>query len=185
MLNKKQKGMVFIMNTDMFGFLNEVPVDEIQLSPADESAIFLAALEDMCTPEEFKDLVLNHATEMELYGLIDDASIVTEAKKIIYKQTKQMAMNREQAKACLRLAAKANSPDWVKYHKGRTMMLQARENIYKKYGNVAKKEARRIVSDANRKASSMKSEVGGTVTDKMARKINQVNKGGKIGAGAV
>lgn len=171
-------------NNDMFGFLNEIPVEEVQLTPADESAIFLAALEDMCTPEEFKNIVLENATELELYGLIDDASIVTEAKKIMYKQTKQMDMNREQAKACIRMAKNANDSDWQKYHKGRSMMLESRENIYRKYGSRAKTEARKVLSDARRKASSMKTQVGANITEKLDRKVAQVNSGNKIGAGA-
>lgn len=169
---------------DMFGFLNETPVDQVELTPADESAIFLAALEEMCTPEEFKTLVLESATELELYGLIDDASIVMEAKKIMYKQTKQMDMNREQAKACLRMAKNAGDAEWKKYHKGRSMMLESREVIYRKYGSRARSEARRVLSDARRKASSMKSPVGTNITEKLDRKVALVNSGNKIGAGA-
>jgi len=171
------------MDNDVFGFLNEIPVDEVTLSPADESAIFLAALQDMCTPEEYNELVMENATELELYGLIDNASIVTEAKKIVYKQTKQMNLNREQAKAAIQMSKNANDPLYKKYHKGRSMMVEARDDIYKKYQAKARSEAKRIVSNSKRKAASMNSAVGSRIEQKMEKKISDVRSGKKIGAG--
>ena len=57
-------------------YLNETNVEDVTLDAADESAIFLAALQDTCTPEEYESLVMENATELELYGLIESANIV-------------------------------------------------------------------------------------------------------------
>ena len=118
--------------TGVKSFLDEMNADDVTLDKADESAILLAALEDTCTPEEFQ-LVMENLHELELYGLIESAEIATEAKKIVYKQTNQMNLIREQAKAALRLAKKANTASWKKYKRGREMMLEAREEIFKQF----------------------------------------------------
>lgn len=158
-------------------FLDEVNADSIELDKADESAILLTALEDECTPEEFQ-LVMENLHELELYGLIESASIATEAKKIVYKQTKQMNLDREQSKAALRLARKANTASWKAYQKGRKMMQEARDDIFKQFGSKAKSEAKKVLSNSKKKASSMKGNTvtGKTISDKLDKKINEINK---------
>ena len=165
------------MMDEIMNYLNEENVDDLQLSTADESAIFLAALQDVCTEEEYNALVMENATELALYGLIDDADMVTEATKIVkHKITKQENLNREQGKAALRLARKANSAEWKKYHKGRVMMKEAKAAIYKKYGSKAKGEAKKVIQGAKRKAASMNTVTGKTISDKMDKKIKEINK---------
>lgn len=163
--------------TGVKNFLDEVNADSIELDKADESAILLTALEDACTPEEFQ-LVMEHLHELELYGLIESAEIATEAKKIVYKQTKQMNLDREQSKAALRLAKKANTASWKKYQRGRKMMLEAREEIFKQFGSKGKTEAKKVLSNSRKKASSMKGNTvtGKTISDKLDKKINELNK---------
>lgn len=157
--------------------IDEQSIDDVKLTPADEAAIFLEALQDACdSAEEYQTLVMENATELALYGLIPDADIANEAvKKIVYKQTKEMNLNREQSKAALRLAKNANSPEWKKYHKARTKMLEEKENIFKKFGSKAKTEAKKIISNARRKASSIPSVTGKTITEKMDKKINEMS----------
>lgn len=165
---------------DMMGvkdFLDEMNADDVTLDKADESAILLTALEDACTPEEFQ-LVMENLHELELYGLIESAEIATEAKKIVYKQTKQMNLNREQSKAALRLAKKANTASWKKYQRGRAMMLEGREEIFKQFGSKGKTEAKKVLNNSKKKASSMK---GNTVTGKtldknLDKKINEIDR---------
>lgn len=166
------------MINDVMNFLSEdsVNVDDIKLSPADESAIFLTALQDTCTEEEYNQLVMEGAAELALYGLIDDANIVTEAQKISYKVTKQMTFSREQKRAALRLARKADCNEWKLYHKYRTLMIEQREKIYAKFGSKAKTEAKRVIQNSKRKASSMNSVNGKTITDKMDKKIKEMSK---------
>lgn len=160
----------------VMNYLNEENVDDITLDAADESAIFLAALQDTCTPEEYQQLVLENTTELALYGLIDDPDIVTEAAKIVkHKITKQENLNREQSKAALRLAKKADSSEWKKYEKGRKMMLEAKAKIFQKYASRAKAEAKQVLKNSKRKASSMPSVTGKTITQKMDKKINEMN----------
>lgn len=165
----------------MMNYLNEdnCNPDDIVLDAADESAIFLAALQDTCTAEEYNDLVMENLTELELYGLIESAEVVTEGLKIIkHKVTKQENLNREQAKAAFRLARKADDSEMKKYNKHRKLMIESREKIFKKYGAKAKSEARRVIQGAKRKASSMPSTstTGMSITEKMDKKINEINK---------
>ena len=162
-------------------YLNEenINVDDIQLESADEAAIFLAALQDVCTEEEYNAIVNESATELALFGLIDNAEIATEAKKIVYKQTKTMNLNREQAKAAFRLAKKANSPEWKQYTKHRKLMIEAREKIFAKFNTKAKTEAKKVVNNSKRKASAMNSVTGKTIVEKMDKKIKEVESQNK------
>lgn len=169
------------MMNEMMNYLNEENCnpDDITLDHADESAIFLAALQDACTAEEYNDLVMENLTELELYGLIESAEVVTEGLKIIkHKVTKQENLNREQAKAAFRLARKANSSEWKKYKMHREKMIENREKIFQKFGFKAKSEAKRVLQGAKRKASSMPatSLTGKSITEKMDKKIAEINK---------
>lgn len=158
-------------------YLEDDNIVDIVLDAADESAIFLAALQDTCTPEEFESLVLENTTELELYGLIDDAESAMEAIKIVkHKITKQENLNREQAKACFRMAKKANCSEWKRYHLYRTKMKAERDKIFAKFGSKAKAEAKKVVNNSRRKASSMNSVTGKTITEKMDKKIEEINE---------
>ena len=154
--------------------IDEIDVDDIELDAADESAIFLAAMMDACESEqEFNELVMENAVSLAMFGLIEDPEIVTEAKKIVYKQTKSMNLNREQSKAALRFAKKADSSDWKLYAKYRKAMKEARERIFAKWASKSKTEAKKVLANAGRKASSMpKTEA----SDKLLEKIAQKNK---------
>lgn len=158
--------------------VEEINVDDIELDAADESAIFLAAMMDACESEqEFNELVLENATTLALYGLIEDPEIVTEAKKIMYKQTKTMNLNREQSKAALRFAKKANSSDWKLYAKYRKAMMEAREKIFAKWASKSKSEAKKVLANAQRKASSMpKTESSDKLLDKISDKNKEYEK---------
>jgi hypothetical protein len=160
----------------VMGFIDEMNADNVQLTKADESDILLTALQDACSPEEYQ-LVMENLTELELYGLIDSAEIATEAKKIVYKQTKEMNLNREQVKAAIRLAKNANTASYKKYHKGRTMMLEGRAEICKQFGGKAKQEAKKVIANSRKKASAMKNSTvtGKTISDNLDKKINEIN----------
>lgn len=145
-------------------FLDGLNEDEVEFDAADEAAILLDGLEDECTDEEW-NVILENMTELEIYGLIPNAEMATEAaKKVAYKVTKQMNLNRETAKAALRSAEKKNTAAWKKYHKARVAMLEARNDIYKQEAGVAKKAAKATLNNARKKASAMK---GNTVTGDM------------------
>ena len=178
MIKIKKERQGINMLSEMMNYLSEdnIDVDNIQLDAADESAIFLAALQDVCTAEEYNELVMENTTELALFGLIENADIVTEAKKIVYKQTKTMNMNREQAKAALRLAKKANDPLWTKYQKHRSQMIDCREKIFAKYGTKGKTEAKRVLNNSKKKASSANSVTGKTIVAKMDKKISEMEK---------
>lgn len=148
----------------MQDFMNEYNTTEVEFNAADEAAIFLDALHAECNEDEW-NLVLENMTELEIYGLIPDAEAATEAaKKVAYKVTKQMNMNRETAKACLRSAERKQTAAWKKYHKARVQMIEARNMIYKQEAAVGKKAAKATLNNARKKASAMK---GNTVTGDM------------------
>lgn len=170
-----ERGLFNMSNLrDMLG----IPTDDVenaQLTPADESMIFMAALRDECTPDEFDALVKESATEMELYGLIDTADIATEAQRNIVKLNKIAQFNRTQKRTAIRLAASAHDQLFEKYAKFRKLMIGYRLKIYGKYGNKAKSEARKIIANSRRKASSMNSASGKTITDKMDAQVKKFN----------
>ena len=118
---------------------------------------------------------MENATELELYGLIESASIVTEATKIVkHKITKKENLNREQAKAALRLAKKANDSLWKQYSMHRSKMKEARAKIMDKYGSKSKTEAKKVLQNSKRKASSMNTVTGKTIQAKMDKKIKEM-----------
>lgn len=149
-------------------FLDELNADDVMLTKADESDILLTALEGLCTPEEFQ-LVMENLHELELYGLIDSADIATEAKKIVYKQTREMNLNREETKAAIRLAKNANTASYKKYRKHRDLYLEARDEIIKQFGSKARVEAKKVINNARKKSSAMKSNTvtGKTISEKL------------------
>lgn len=162
------------MELGTLDLIKDINIDSISLSPADEADIFLTAIQDALTPEEYAS-VMENLTELELYGLIESAEIATEAKKIVYKQTKQMNLNREQAKAAFRLAKKANAGCWKKYHHHRQEMIKNRDIIFRTYGPKAKSEAKRVIMNSRKKASSMSNNTvtGKTISDGLDKKVQE------------
>jgi len=158
---------------------NEVNIDTLTLDVADESAVFLEALKDSCTPDEYNTIVTESATELELYGLIDTAEIATEAQRNIVKLNKQAAFSREEAKACFRLAKKANDPHFAKYKKYLDLKNGEKEYIYQKYGSRAKVVAKDVIRNSRRKASTMPSQTGKNIMAKMDKKIAEVSRSNK------
>lgn len=144
-----------------------------------ETELFLTALRSECSEEEYNALVQEAAVEMELYGLIDSAQIATEAQKNIVKMNKAAVFNKIEKRAAIRLAEKAKDNLYTKYAKGRKLMVEARIAIYDKYGSKAKSEAKKIIANARRKASSIKSGSGKSIVDKMDKQIEKVNKNQK------
>lgn len=158
-------------------FIDTMDIDDIELTKAEESAILLTALESVCTDDEF-GVIMENLTELELYGLIESAEIATEAKKIVYKQTKEMNLNREQAKACILLAKKKRHPAWIKYHKGRLMMFEGRDECYRVFGNKGKNIAKQIVNNTKKKSSTMgKTVTGNLINNKIDIIARRNNKG--------
>lgn len=146
-------------------FLSEYNATEVEFDAADESAILLSGIQAECDEQEWAT-ILENLTELEIYGMIPNAEIAEEAaKKIAYKVTKQMNLNRETAKACLRSAEKKNTAAWRRYHKARGEMLKARNEIYVQEKAIGRKAAKETLNNARKKASAMKN--GNTVTGDM------------------
>lgn len=141
-----------------------------------ESEIFLTALEAECTPEEFAEICEESMAEMAIYNLVADPEIATEATKSIVKMNKSAKFSAIERRAAIRLAEKANDPAYTKYAKGRKLMLENRDTIYKKYGAKAKSEAKKVIQNSRRKASAMNSDAGHSIVDKMDRQIAKATK---------
>ncbi len=144
-----------------------------------ESEIILTAIRESCdSDEEFDELMNDVATEMALYGVIDDAEIATEAsKRIVITDFKAANFNRIQKRTAIRLAMINNDQQYAKYRKYRDLFLQAREGIYKKYGAKAKQETKKILMNARRKSANMPSPSGKTIVDKIDKQIDKATKG--------
>lgn len=163
----------------------DILTDNGSPSPKLESEIFLLCMEELLTPEEFSEIVIEGATQLELYNIITDASIVQETysvaneasynKKVVIKQTKDSVMDKIQKRTCIRIEQEKNSPLWIKYHKGRTMMIEAREEMYKKNMAKAQSLTRQSMQNSARKASAMSNKSGATITERMDRQIAKMN----------
>ena len=169
------------------GAANTASLESI-ITPELEDYVFLLAMEEECTPEQFHDLVLENAVELNMYGLLhnpeildelyespSDTEIATEAsgykKKVSYKQSKDMVYNKIKYRTALRIAKNANSPAWQKYKRGREMMIEAREEIYRMNGGKAEQATKRIMSGAAHKAAAMNNARGSSIVDKMDAQI--------------
>lgn len=156
-------------------------IDKLELTPADESAIFLTALRsESASDEEFLRVVSENSTELALYGLIEDTEAL-EATKTIVRMNRFDKFNAVQKRTCIRLAAQANDPLIKRYIKGRTMMKEAREAIFDKYNNKAKTEARKSLSNSKKKAAAMKSAAGRDITSKIDKSIKKFDADARSG----
>lgn len=169
----KNEILDFIMGNQSAEPQPEISVLE---SAEDRAMVLLAALEDVCTEEEFQSLVVENALSLEIYGLIPDASAVTEAtKRVVAKYTKNSALSGAQTRAAFRLARANKDPMYDKYKKYRMLMFEYREKIQEKYASKAKKEARRIISGAKNTAASMNDKKGKDISSKLEKAVDKMN----------
>lgn len=138
-----------------------------------ESEVVLMALEGECqTPEELTQLIETGATEMAMYGLINNPQVATEAvKKIQIDNWKEANFNRIAKRTAIRMAMVNGDALYTKYKKYRDLLIENRDKIYKKYGAKAKVEARKIIKNARNKAANMTSATGKDVTAKIDKAI--------------
>lgn len=147
--------------------------NEVELDAADESAIVVSALMEGMGVEEGLEYIMENANEMYAYGLIDNAEAAIEAAKNIVRLNKTANLNRETTLAAIRLARKANSPEYKKYRKYRDLFLEAREAIMQKFGAKAKTEAKKTIANAKRNASRMNTKQGSDITKKMDKEMKK------------
>lgn len=176
------------MANDIFNILNEETQNDIDTSvmesARESSLMFLSALrEEFPTTESFTEFVKENATEMELYGLIDNAQEVMEAysSKMVVKFTKAATFNRQQKRACITLARANNDPNYKKYAMHRAKMIEAREAMYDRYGSKAAMAAKKSMMNAKKKASSMNSSTGNDIVKKMDKQIKKLDNTGRNG----
>ena len=71
-------------------------------------------------------------------------------------------------------AKKANDSLWKQYSMHRSKMKEARAKIMDKYGSKSKTEAKKVLQNSKRKASSMNTVTGKTIQAKMDKKIKEM-----------
>lgn len=154
---------------------NMVSVEDATIigNAALESEVVLAAIRNECeSDEEFAALMESAATELALYDVISDADIATEAtKKIVIKDWKSVNFDRIAKRTAIRLAMVAHDNLYTKYRFHRDKLIDVRNQIYKKYGNKARKEAKRIIMNARNKSANMNSKSGKDITSKIDKQI--------------
>lgn len=180
------------MIDDIIQYVSEALESDVNILEEDDSPsmkleteIFLMCMEELLTPEEFSDIVVEGATQLQLYNIISDASIVDESysianeanynKKVVIKQTKDSVMDKIEKRTCIRIEQEKNSSLWQQYHKGRTMMIDAREKMYAKNMSKARTLTKQAMQNSARKASAMSNKAGATITERMDKQIAKMN----------
>ena len=152
---------------------------EDELTPAEESAIFLDAMYSSCnSPEEFIDMVEENATVWEMYGLIQDATAATEAvKRMKIDNWKKVNLDRVAARESIRLAQKNKSADYKKYVKYRALFKKYRDKILKRFGVRSKSVARRAIANSQHKSAAMSNSAKRATAIDTTKKLDSVMKG--------
>ena len=157
-------------------------IDMVELTQADESALVLSVIQSNSTPEEFEQIVTESAVDMECYGLIKSADAALEATKNIVRLNKFAGLSREEAKAELMLAKRANDPAYKLYKKYRKLMKDQKLKIHQKYGTRAKSEARKIIANSRHKAAAMKTKNGNVIVSKIDAGLKKLDSNLRTGA---
>lgn len=172
------------------------------LSPEVNAEIFLLAMEETCTPDEFYNIVIEGAVELEAFGIIPRAEMISEvydveeirtssitnesfapateaqkkyAKKVVVKQDKDTIRDRIEKRACIRLGKENNDPNFKGYAKARKAMIAYREALYKRWLPEARKAAKVSMTATSAKASTMGNARGASIVDKMDQQIEKIN----------
>ena len=177
------------VDDDYSGALEGATFDtsEDELTPAEESAIFLDAMYANCaSPEEFIGMVEDNATVWEMYGLIQDATAATEAvKRMKINNWKKVNLDRVAARESIRLAQKNKSADYKKYVKYRALFKKYRDKILKRFGLRSKSVARRAIANSAHKTAAMsgsaKKAVAIDTTKKLESTLKNLDRNGRNG----
>ncbi len=178
------------MMNSILDFLNDDDAvqESVHLdSREDATAIFLSAMEDVCTPEELETLVYESANMLELYGIIDDHENVMSAleaaipskKKTVIIQTKKQIIDKATKNATMRLARAAGDPHYAKYKMYRDKMLDERQKVYDKWLAKGRREAKRVLTGQASAASAIKDTRGKQVEDKIKEAIAKTDANGR------
>ena len=166
--------------------------DEEMLTSGMESILFLEALRATCASEdEYKQIITENATELQLYGVVDpvaiareswseddeevDEEVATEAKNIV-RLNKQARVNTEVARMSIGLAKKANDPLYKAYHKHSVLKRKFRDKIYAKYNSRATPLARKAVANGRNRAAMINSPAGAGIVSKIDSRLKQLDK---------
>jgi len=167
---------------------------DVPLTSEDDAMIFLEALYAGTSEEEFVDILRESAFDLDAAGLVpaqvceaivakideEGAEVATEAiKKVVIKDWKSARFHKVEKKTAINLAKRNGDPHYKKYKKFRELMKRERAAIYKKWGNKSKTEAKRIIRNAKRKASTISTPHGKSITAKMDEQIKKLDNNGR------
>ena len=165
--------------------------DEDMLTSGMESILFLEALRAGCTSEEeYKNILSENATELQLYGVVDpvaiaresyedeedeDMEVATEAKNIV-RLNREAKISTEVARMSIGLAKKAKDPLYKSYHKYSVLKRQFRDKIYAKYNSRAIPLARKAVANGRNRAAMINSPAGNGIVARIDTRLKQLDK---------
>jgi hypothetical protein len=149
-----------------------------QASAMESTKEFLTFVSDYFTPEEASK-VLESANEFAAYGVVDldcmkKLGVITDApatesfsSKTRVQFNKTATLDRLDKRDCIMLAKQCKDSNYKNYKKYRDLMIQYREKIYHRYESKAHSLSRHQLNNMRNKTSSMNSEAGKAVTDKI------------------
>lgn len=158
--------------------------ESLDLDAAAESALFLESMYDGCDSfEEFENLVQENALEWHMCGLINSADEAFEAvKRIKIENFKQVNLDRETRRECIRLAKVNNDPNYPKYAKHRKLMKEFRNKIFTRWESKARNNARKSIANSKKKAASISSsKKAAQTTAKLDNTLKKLDKDGRNG----
>ena len=120
-------------------------------------------------------MVKGNELSFAIESIIDSGEPATEAsKKMVVKDWKSANMNRISKRMAIRMAARDKSPAYAKYIKHRAAMIDAREEIYRKYGKDAVTYTKKVLKGGKQKASNMGGSAGKALEKKIDKQLKKL-----------
>jgi len=143
----------------------DVAKPEIDLKDDEKIQIFLFMLKKYMGTERFVDIVSGLATDMEVYGMIDDAEKVKVALQCIGKHHENDRWLKPVAMAAIKMAVAEGSDAGKRYLEADKAQQIALGEIMEQYGDDAKRAIRKLLQDNQRRAMTMNGAASRTLQE--------------------
>lgn len=130
-----------------------------------ESMVVLTDLRSKTTASEFKAIATECGTALELYDVVKVDGLVNDTVGEIAKVNDSMSP--AATLTAVKLSETANDPLFEEYSSAAKKAADSLASIKEKYGEQATTEAATILTEAARKASFIKTDMGKTVATKL------------------
>lgn len=145
--------------------LADVAKPEIDLTDEDKIPLFLFMLKKYMGTERFVDIVSGLATDMEVYGMIDDAEKVKVALQCIGKNHETERWRKPVAMAAIKLAIAKGTDAGKRYLEAEKAEQAALQEIMEEFGDDAKRCVRKLLQDNQRRAMTMNGAASRTLQE--------------------